>query len=84
MNNATKNADLIRADIADLRNKYFFLILVASLYLYLQLADVVFRHAYIPGNQKCSLCDLPAISRHFYLFPCQHTFHSDCLAREVR
>ena len=26
---------------------------------------------------------LPVQSRHFFVFPCQHTFHSDCLGKKV-
>jgi hypothetical protein len=38
---------------------------------------------FVAGNQKCNLCAFPVLSRQFYLFPCQHTFHADCLAREI-
>lgn len=38
---------------------------------------------FVAGNQKCDLCAYPVLSRQFYLFPCQHTFHADCLAREI-
>jgi hypothetical protein len=61
MDDATKSANLIRADIIELRNK----------------------HGMVGGNQKCDLCSFPAISRAFYLFPCQHLFHHDCLLRDV-
>jgi tetratricopeptide (TPR) repeat protein len=39
---------------------------------------------FVAGNQKCDLCAFPVLSRAFYLFPCQHTFHADCLMREVK
>lgn len=41
------------------------------------------KHGMVAGNQKCDLCGFPAISRAFYLFPCQHIFHHDCLLRDV-
>lgn len=34
-------------------------------------------------EEKCSLCDLPVLTRQFYIFPCQHAFHSDCLTKKV-
>ena len=37
----------------------------------------------IQGNQVCELCDQAILSRVFYLFPCSHAFHADCLTREV-
>jgi len=61
MEDATASADLIRADIKELRNKY----------------------GYVAANQKCDICKYPVLTRQFYLFPCQHVFHSDCLLNEV-
>ena len=34
-------------------------------------------------EQKCDHCNYPLLSRPFYMFPCQHGFHSDCLRTEV-
>lgn len=34
-------------------------------------------------HQKCSCCGYPIMTRSFYLFPCQHMFHSDCIVNEV-
>jgi hypothetical protein len=34
-------------------------------------------------GQKCDACRDPVLSRHFYLFPCGHAFHSDCLLAEM-
>ena len=34
-------------------------------------------------GQRCDLCRAPVLSRHFYLFPCGHAFHGDCLMAEV-
>ncbi|CAG8666814.1 6521_t:CDS:10, partial [Racocetra fulgida] len=33
-------------------------------------------------RKKCSLCDSPLLTRQFYIFPCQHAFHSECLIQE--
>lgn len=41
------------------------------------------RYGEIQGNQVCELCDQAILSRVFYMFPCSHTFHADCLLSEV-
>lgn len=41
------------------------------------------RYAIVEPGEKCWLCSLPVLSRQFFVFPCQHTFHSDCLGKEV-
>lgn len=35
------------------------------------------------AEDKCSVCTYPLMSRAFYLFPCGHKFHMDCLIAEV-
>lgn len=35
-----------------------------------------------PGD-KCWKCGLPLVTRQFYVFPCQHFFHADCLISMV-
>ncbi|CAG8483434.1 620_t:CDS:10 [Paraglomus occultum] len=42
------------------------------------------RFAVVSTNEKCSLCDFPMLTRQFYIFPCQHGFHSDCLINKVK
>ena len=42
-----------------------------------------FRYGIVGGQQKCAACSYPLLTRSFYLFPCQHMFHSDCLIAEV-
>ncbi|KAI0321128.1 Pep3/Vps18/deep orange family-domain-containing protein [Amylostereum chailletii] len=37
------------------------------------------RFITIDAGEKCSVCAFPLLSRQFYVFPCQHTFHADCL-----
>ena len=34
-------------------------------------------------GQRCDLCRAAVLSRHFYLFPCGHAFHSDCLMADM-
>lgn len=38
----------------------------------------------VDANQKCELCKYPTSTRAFYIFPCGHSFHTDCLQEEVR
>ncbi|KAH8102501.1 Pep3/Vps18/deep orange family-domain-containing protein [Cristinia sonorae] len=30
-------------------------------------------------KEKCVVCELALLTRQFYVFPCHHTFHADCL-----
>lgn len=41
------------------------------------------RYALIEPGEKCFLCDLPVATKKFYVFPCLHTFHCDCLLENV-
>ncbi|AEO68922.1 uncharacterized protein THITE_2118746 [Thermothielavioides terrestris NRRL 8126] len=41
------------------------------------------RYAIVEPGEKCYVCGLPLLSRQFFVFPCQHAFHSDCLGRQV-
>ncbi|KAL1839932.1 hypothetical protein VTK73DRAFT_3877 [Phialemonium thermophilum] len=41
------------------------------------------RYAIVEPGEKCYACGLPLLSRQFFVFPCQHAFHSDCLAKKV-
>ncbi|KAL2164140.1 hypothetical protein VTH06DRAFT_3354 [Thermothelomyces fergusii] len=41
------------------------------------------RYAIVEPGEKCHACGLPLLSRQFFVFPCQHAFHSDCLGRRV-
>ena len=41
------------------------------------------RYAIVEPGEKCYVCSLPLLSRQFFVFPCQHAFHSDCLGRRV-
>ncbi|KAH7885903.1 Pep3/Vps18/deep orange family-domain-containing protein [Phlebopus sp. FC_14] len=37
------------------------------------------RFVTIDAGERCSVCAQLLLSRQFYVFPCQHTFHADCL-----
>lgn len=41
------------------------------------------RYAIVEPGEKCYICNLPLLSRQFFVFPCQHAFHSDCLGRRM-
>ncbi|EGO05168.1 hypothetical protein SERLA73DRAFT_68797 [Serpula lacrymans var. lacrymans S7.3] len=37
------------------------------------------RFVTIDAGERCSVCSQLLLTRQFYVFPCQHTFHADCL-----
>nr|CAD7458172.1 unnamed protein product [Timema tahoe] len=41
------------------------------------------RCSFVHSHDVCSLCDLRLLMRPFYLFPCGHRFHSDCLVSDL-
>lgn len=49
----------------------------------IDIAALDHRYAIVQPGEKCFVCSLPLLSRQFFVFPCQHAFHSDCLGREV-
>lgn len=49
----------------------------------LDIAGLDHRYAIVEPGEKCYVCALPLLSRQFFVFPCQHAFHSDCLGRKV-
>ncbi|GAA5958403.1 hypothetical protein JCM3765_007864 [Sporobolomyces pararoseus] len=61
MNEATRSAEAIKSDIADLQNRF----------------------VVVDANEKCGSCSQQLLTRQFYVFPCQHAFHADCLIKEV-
>lgn len=48
-----------------------------------EISDLDSRFAIVEPGEKCWICDLPVLWRQFFVFPCQHSFHSDCLGRKV-
>uniref|UniRef100_A0A1E1XC32 Vacuolar protein sorting-associated protein 18 homolog n=1 Tax=Amblyomma aureolatum TaxID=187763 RepID=A0A1E1XC32_9ACAR len=62
MEEATRSAKEIRAEIQAFRNKY----------------------AVAQSDEKCALCEYAVMNQAFYLFPCGHMFHSECLSAEVQ
>lgn len=49
----------------------------------IDIAALDHRYAIVEPGEKCHDCGLPLLSRQFFVFPCQHAFHSDCLGRRV-
>ncbi|KAK6950288.1 hypothetical protein Daesc_008614 [Daldinia eschscholtzii] len=49
----------------------------------IDIAGLDHRYAIVEPGEKCYVCTLPLLSRQFFVFPCQHAFHSDCLGRKV-
>jgi hypothetical protein len=41
------------------------------------------RYAIVEPGERCYICRLPLLARQFFVFPCQHAFHSDCLGKRV-
>ncbi|KAI1617992.1 Pep3/Vps18/deep orange family-domain-containing protein [Exophiala viscosa] len=41
------------------------------------------RYAIVEAGERCWICTLPVLSRQFFVFPCQHAFHSDCLGKRI-
>jgi len=41
------------------------------------------RYAIIEPGERCWKCRLPLLMRQFFVFPCQHAFHADCLGEMV-
>ena len=41
--------------------------------------QLIHRFARFPVSQECELCKKPVLNRVFYVFPCHHVFHGDCL-----
>ncbi|PIA13753.1 hypothetical protein COEREDRAFT_11032 [Coemansia reversa NRRL 1564] len=41
------------------------------------------RFAILSTEEGCQVCGKPLWLRQFYVFPCQHSFHGDCLTRRV-
>ncbi|KAH0537378.1 hypothetical protein FGG08_005820 [Glutinoglossum americanum] len=41
------------------------------------------RYAIVEPGERCYVCLYPLLSRQFFVFPCQHAFHTDCLSGKV-
>lgn len=43
----------------------------------------VYRCVTIEADTKCEICETRLLTQGFYIFPCRHAFHRDCLLQEV-
>ena len=41
------------------------------------------RYGIVEPGERCFKCRLPLLMRQFFVFPCQHAFHADCLGEMV-
>lgn len=41
------------------------------------------RYAFVQAQDKCEICSFPVIVRPFYVFPCGHKFHSNCIINDI-
>jgi vacuolar protein sorting-associated protein 18 len=41
------------------------------------------RYAIVEPGERCWICRLPLLAKQFFVFPCQHAFHSECLGTKV-
>jgi hypothetical protein len=40
-------------------------------------------YGFVDGQGRCQVCEGPVLTREFYLFPCQHAFHSNCMVDQM-
>lgn len=48
-----------------------------------EIQNVRGRCAIVRATDQCTLCGIPLLIRNFYVFPCGHNFHGDCLLGEI-
>lgn len=41
------------------------------------------RYTFIKSTDICDICESKLMVKPFYMFPCNHKFHSDCLQEEL-
>jgi hypothetical protein len=46
-------------------------------------ANLAKRLVTVEPDEKCAVCDQTLLQRQFYVFPCRHSFHADCLIAET-
>ena len=37
----------------------------------------------VQAGKNCYLCNIPLLTKSFYVFPCQHMYHTSCLVNEI-
>lgn len=41
------------------------------------------RYTFVRNTDNCDVCEMTLMVRPFYMFPCRHRFHTDCLLKEM-
>ncbi|KAF7727857.1 hypothetical protein EC973_006970 [Apophysomyces ossiformis] len=49
----------------------------------LDIRELKSRFALVNAVEKCYVCNRSLLTRQFYIFPCQHVFHADCLINQI-
>ncbi|KAK4448546.1 Pep3/Vps18/deep orange family-domain-containing protein [Podospora aff. communis PSN243] len=75
LENYSRNIDSLRREMDDSSQ--------TAANIKVDIAALEHRYAIVEHGEKCYACGLPLLSRQFFVFPCQHAFHSDCLGRRV-
>eukprot|EP00730_Choanoeca_flexa_P003094 TRINITY_DN11287_c0_g1_i1.p1 TRINITY_DN11287_c0_g1~~TRINITY_DN11287_c0_g1_i1.p1 ORF type:complete len:1045 (+),score=297.12 TRINITY_DN11287_c0_g1_i1:107-3241(+) len=57
---------------------------VSARAIHQEIVELNRKYEVVTGNMSCRFCGYPLMSRPFYVFPCSHAFHKDCLINEVR
>ena len=42
------------------------------------------RFVIVKAGERCQICLLPLLTRQFFVFPCHHAFHGDCLSNHIK
>lgn len=42
------------------------------------------RYTFLQIEDMCEICELTLLTRPFYIFPCNHKFHGECLLKELK
>lgn len=48
-----------------------------------EVSELQSRFVVVDSGAACDTCGAALLNRQFYVFPCQHSFHADCLVKEV-
>ncbi|CED84790.1 Vacuolar sorting protein PEP3/VPS18 [Phaffia rhodozyma] len=48
------------------------------------ISNLQHRSLTVEPDETCSYCQLLLVTRPFYVFPCRHTFHADCLIKQIK
>ncbi|KAI8823436.1 vacuolar protein sorting protein 18 [Fimicolochytrium jonesii] len=49
----------------------------------LDIRDLRNRYTAIPVTEECNICNAALLTRQFYVYPCEHVFHADCLTDQT-